>query len=158
MKILKTNDIQEFIKYIVIKNNSIKMWEPSSLTKEKFDIIYSKYTPYLIYNDSDVIGGFLLLDQDYSYWNDEDNLDKANYLHKFFILPQYNGQGLSNKILSLIKEISVSNGKDYLRLDCRQSIPKIRSIYENAGFIMIREFNSEYSGAMYLMEYNLNKS
>ena len=151
------NDLNLFLKAIRIKNNSMnpKMWDESSLTKSAFDQVYDLYLPFLVYEDQKIMGGFLLLEQDFSYWNSIDNQDSCFYIHKLFILPEFNGQGYTTKIMNWIKIYAKQHCKTYLRLDCRQNNPKLNSLYEKEAFLIKRSMISPLSGPMNLREYKI---
>lgn len=157
MKYIAVKNIDDFLHYIRIKNNSLpsKMWSDDQLTVESFNKIYHQYEAFLVEEQGEIIGGYLLLDTDYSYWSEKENLDKAYYIHKLFILDRYNGQGYSNKIITHIKNYAKEKKKDYLRLDCRRHTQKLNDLYESLGFQFKREFNSEFSGSMNLREYKI---
>ena len=123
MEIVKLASPESFLNYIKIKNDSLpqKMWSDESLTIQGLKEVYDTYETYLVYEDEHVIGGFLLLEKDYSYWTPEENQDNAYYIHKLFVLPQFNGRGYAGKIMVKIKEYAKLEHKDYLRLDCRRA-------------------------------------
>ena len=160
MEIRKVKDIEEFLYYIRIKNNSMeeKMWSETQLTQESFDTLYHHYDAYLVTIDQQIIGGYLLLENDYSYWNEKDNQDHAYYIHKLFILAPYNKKGYSRQIIDHIKNIAQTQNKDYLRLDCRYQNIKLNQLYDKLGFKIVRKFNSPVSGKMNLREYQLSSS
>ena len=157
MEIVKLASPESFLAHIKIKNDSLlqKMWSDESLTVQGLEEVYDTYETYLVYEDEDVIGGFLLLEKDYSYWTPEENQDNAYYVHKLFVLPQFNGRGYAGKIMERIKEYAKQEHKDYLRLDCRRHNEKLNHLYESLDFQFKREFDSNFSGEMNLREYQV---
>ncbi len=157
MKIDKQTSAEQFLYYIRIKNNSLptQMWTDDSLTLEGLKEVYNTYETYLVYEEEAVIGGFLLLETDYSYWSEEENKDNAYYVHKLFVLPEFNGRGYAGKIMNEIKDIAKQQGKDYLRLDCRRHNVKLNQLYEGLEFKFKREYDSNFSGEMNLREYKV---
>ena len=159
MIIKQQNNLDLFLKSIKIKNNSMnpKMWSDGSLTKKVFDQTYQNYQIFLAYEKQEIIGGFLLLEHDFSYWNKLDNLDACFYIHKLFILPEFNGQGYTTKIMDWIKAYAKENQKIYLRLDCRKPNQKLNLLYEKEGFHIKRSMTSPLSGLMNLRECKIKK-
>lgn len=157
MEIVKLETPDLFLKYIRIKNDSLenKMWSDHALTIEGFEEIYSTYQTFLVYDQKKIIGGYLLLEQDFSYWSDEENKENAFYIHKLFVLPQFNGRGYSRKIVEEIKQYAKIMHKDYVRLDCRRFNEKLNTLYEMMEFKFKREFDSSFSGPMNLREYKV---
>ncbi len=154
MEINKTDDISLFISYISQKNESMPtpMWKPEQLTIEHFNELYGNYQAYLITEGNTVIGGFLLLEHDYTCWNDIENLDQAFYIHKIFVLKEYNGKGYGHKAIQEIISIGKSLNKKYIRLDCRLHNESLNRYYEQEGLQIVRTTYSPYSGEMNLRQ------
>lgn len=115
------------------------MWNPDNLNPVNFEKMYPNETPYLIYRGKDTIGGFILLEHDNGLWNEEENKQKAFYIHKLVIKSEFSGQGYSEESIELIKKIAVQAGISYLRLDCYGDRPYLIKLYEECGFHQKRE-------------------
>ncbi|OQB24766.1 MAG: Acetyltransferase (GNAT) family protein [Firmicutes bacterium ADurb.Bin182] len=94
------------------------MWNIDNLNPVNFEGMYLDYIPYLIYLEDHIVGGFVLLTHDRFLWNEEENNQRALYIHKLVIKPEYAGKGYAQKSISLINEIALKEGISYLRLDC----------------------------------------
>lgn len=154
MDLFETRDFDLFISYVKRKNDSMypKMWDDSLLTKDAFDKMYGNYRMFLAMVDGRTIGGFVLLDHDYSYWNEKDNEDEAYYIHKIFVLKEYNGLKYGHEMIYEVANIAVANKKDYIRLDCRKHLTSLNNYYEEIGFGVVREMESPISGTMNLRQ------
>lgn len=161
MEIKEINDVEVFLKYLRIKNDDlfkskgIKMWSDDSLSVTGLNEVYNTYQMFLAIKNNDVIGCFILLEKDYSYWNNQENLDSAYYIHKLVVLPKYNGNGYAKEIIASIKEYALKRNKKYLRLDCRLHNNALNNLYESVGFKIKRPMISKFSGEMNLREFKL---
>jgi RimJ/RimL family protein N-acetyltransferase len=115
------------------------MWNMENLNPINFGKMYPNYKPYLIYKNEDVIGGFILLNKDDFLWTEEENMEKAFYLHKLVIKEEFSGKGYAEKSLELIKKIALESTMKYLRLDCYYDRCYLRHLYEKCGFYKKRK-------------------
>jgi ribosomal protein S18 acetylase RimI-like enzyme len=115
------------------------MWNIDNLNPVNFEKMYPNETPYLIYKDENVIGGFILLEHDNFLWDEEENYQKAFYIHKLVIKPEYSGKGYAEESILLIKELALQEGAIYLRLDCYGDRVYLKKLYEKCGFCKKRE-------------------
>lgn len=115
------------------------MWNIENLNPINFGKMYPNYKPYLIYKNEDVIGGFILLNKDDFLWTEEENMEKAFYLHKLVIKQEYSGKGYAEKSMEIIKKIALESGVRYLRLDCYYDRNYLRRLYEKCGFYKKRK-------------------
>ena len=157
MRIEEIKDINRFLYYLNLKNNSMEspMWKKEEITVEYFSKIYSTYKIYLVKEEEKVIGGFLLLDHDYTYWSNEENEKSCYYIHKLFILKEYNKKGYSPQIIQAIIKEGKKHNKKAIRLDSRSHLISLNHFYENLGFRVVRVMISPYSGKMNLRELNI---
>lgn len=129
------------------------MWNPNNLNPVNFEKMYPNETPYLIYRGKDIIGGFILLEHDKGLWNEEENTQKAFYIHKLVIKWEFARNGYAEKSLLLIKDLAVQAEASYLRLDCYGDRPYLRKLYEKCGFYKKRETYME--DGIVLLSYEL---
>jgi GNAT superfamily N-acetyltransferase len=115
------------------------MWNMENLNPVNFEKIYPDYKSYLIYKNQDIIGGFILIDKDDFLWTQEENIEKAFYLHKLVIRHEFSGKGYAEKSMELIKKIALESGVRYLRLDCYYDRSYLRDLYEKCGFYKKRK-------------------
>jgi GNAT superfamily N-acetyltransferase len=72
--------------------------------------------------------------EDRLFWPDVTQSESA-FVHRFAVRRRFAGLGISSALLSWAVERARSLGRDYLRLDCEASRPKLRAVYERFGFI-----------------------
>ena len=157
MQLKEIDDITEFLYYLNQKNDSMDppMWKKEDITKEHFQEIYDEYQIFLAVEDEIVIGGLLLLQHDYNYWNEQENKDNCFYIHKLFILPAYNGKGYSKRIVDEVEKIARKHGKMAIRLDSRVYLTSLNALYDRLGFTIQRVMESSLSGTMNLRQRNI---
>ena len=69
------------------------MWNPEYLSKEEFLKKYIDCEMFIAQEDKDIIGGFVLVESDHSFWNNDENNESAYYIHKLVIKDDYTGKG-----------------------------------------------------------------
>lgn len=136
---LNKNQIQVFLDILFeramwLESINQPMWNTENLNPVSFEKMYPNQMPYLIYQGEDVVGGFILLEQDKFLWNEEENNQKAFYIHKLVIKSEFSGKGYAEKSILLIKELAVQAGISYLRLDCYEDRAYLMKLYEKCGF------------------------
>lgn len=67
----------------------------------------------------------------------EDDINDAYYLYKLVTKPSY--KKLGKIIFDIAKDMAIQNNKRYLRLDCLTRNRKLNDIYNNYGFILVKE-------------------
>jgi GNAT superfamily N-acetyltransferase len=71
--------------------------------------------------------------EDPLFWPDVPQGQSA-FVHRLAVGRQFAGGGISSALLRWAVERARSLGKDYLRLDCEASRPRLRAVYERFGF------------------------
>lgn len=59
------------------------MWNPEYLSKEEFLKKYINCEMFIAQDDKEVIGGFVLVESDPSFWDNDENNDSAYYISVF---------------------------------------------------------------------------
>jgi GNAT superfamily N-acetyltransferase len=116
-----------------LKENAKDMWNVEELNTESIIKKYVCPKCYLGFEDGEKIGGFLLIEKDKRYWPDRIE-DKAYYIHKFVVKPEYSKKRYSHKMLEWIKELGIKNDKKYIRLDYEKHRSYLRNMYLDHGF------------------------
>lgn len=115
------------------EQNRIEQWGDWYYTElynaEYFIKAMKEYHLYVIKQAKEIIGVFLLKDEDQDYWNDN---EKAYYIHHLVTKIGYPGLGI--KILDFIEELAKQNEIKYLRLDCIRTNQKLNQYYLDYGF------------------------
>jgi serine O-acetyltransferase len=107
--------------------------------KEEFLEIIRKGAYHLVLRDTEVIGGFALL-EDSGEW--EDTSSDAFYLRRAVSKVGY--KNLGSYIAGEAKRLSREAGKTYLRLECVYSNQQLNDIWERQGFAFVRDAQSSY--------------
>lgn len=140
---LDKSEIQVFLAILLERAKWLEsigqlMWSIENLDPVNFEKMYPNYKPYLIYENDNIIGGFVLLEHDDFLWSEEDN-EKALYIHKLVIKSEFAGKGYAEKVIVLIKELARQAKVQYLRLDCYGDRVYLRKLYEQCEFYKKRE-------------------
>ena len=133
------DDIEEFHKIIIsrckwFEEKNINQWKVTSYPI-RYNINYFKEQMnnlYIIKNNNEVLGGFLLKDNDEKYWSDSNNV-KAYYIHH--LATKIGIKGLGKLLISFAINKSKQDKKDYLRLDCVALNKKLNEYYRQLGFV-----------------------
>lgn len=144
IKQLDKSQIQIFLDILLerakwLESINQPMWNIENLNPVNFEKMYPDNSLYLICKGEDVIGGFILLEHDKFLWNEKENNEKAFYIHKLVIKPEFSGKGYAEKSIYLIKDLAVQAGASYLRLDCYGDRAYLNKLYEHCGFYKKRE-------------------
>lgn len=139
VKKLDKNNIQTLLDLLLERAKWLEtinqpMWNTSNLNPASFEAMYPDNIPFLIYNAENIIGGFILLKNDRFLWSEEENTQKAFYIHKLVIKPEFSGRDYAEESISLIKELAVQAEVSYLRLDCYDDRNYLKKLYERCGF------------------------
>lgn len=108
---------------------------------EDFTVAYLGDTP---------IGCMVILDKDDYFWP-EIPKGASLYIHKLAVKRAFAGQGFAREMIDHVKSLSIERGIGAVRLDCRSYKHKLRRLYEDAGFVPVKEaVIGDYSAAFYL--------
>jgi GNAT superfamily N-acetyltransferase len=72
--------------------------------------------------------------EDGQFWPDVPR-DESIFLHRLAVRRRFAGGGISSSLLSWAAGRARSLRRDYLRLDCEASRPRLRAVYERFGFV-----------------------
>jgi GNAT superfamily N-acetyltransferase len=90
---------------------------------------------FFIAESEDAVAGvvkFQLTDE--LFWPDAPKGESA-FVHRLAVKRKFAGGAVSSALLNWAVERARSLGRDYLRLDCEASRPKLRAVYEKFGFV-----------------------
>jgi ribosomal protein S18 acetylase RimI-like enzyme len=95
-------------------------------------------------NNADVRAACRLLRSDPAVWGEQS--DDAGYVHGLVIDRACAGAGLGRRLLDLVAERVRGSGRQFLRLDCVEGNPRLRSYYRELGFREVgrREFDNRW--------------
>ncbi len=114
------------------------MWPQDSLTPERLERQYPGGQGHLGWLDTQPVAAMILLPSDPLFWPADPPGD-ALYLHKLAVHPDWQGHGLSAQMIPAAIKETRAVGRPWLRLDTAAERPKLRSLYESLGFVLVRE-------------------
>ncbi len=124
--------LDEAAQWLVAKG-IVGPWRPGSFSRRAFVEQIARGEVYVARMGKEKVGTITL------QWNDELFWPKApsnaGYVHKLALRPTYLRRGFGLQMLEWAERVSKAAGKKFLRLDCLAENGKIRSYYENLGFI-----------------------
>ncbi len=123
------------------KDNNIKQWSKylTNHPKEQFIKVIEAGNYYILKIDNEIVAGFEV-SNDSHFWND--NSPNAYYLYK--VVSKVGYKNIGSEIFKNAKNITIENGKKYLRTECLASNEKLNDIYDKNGFKYIKEGQDYY--------------
>ena len=100
--------------------------------------------------DGDAAGVIRFQLEDRLFWPDLPSPTESAFVHRLAVRRRYKGQGVSEALLAWSVDRARALGKRHLRLDCDESRPKLRTLYERFGF---RFHSFRQVGAYYVARY-----
>ena len=140
IELAKKNDITSIIEILKqrcdwFRENNIKQWtDDYYIDRYNFDYFSKEMNInklYVVRINEEIVGVFLLKDEDKTYWNDNKN---AYYIHHLATKVQH--KGLGKKILKFIVDLAKENGKMCIRIDCMKNNEKLNKYYLSKGFVL----------------------
>ena len=127
----------------------VVMWEEGELVPERIASECAAGQFFIAFVDDDPAGVIRFQLQDLLFWPDLPQSESA-FIHRLAVRRRYKGQGVSTALLQWSVDRARALGKRHLRLDCDESRPKLRALYERFGF----QFHSfRQVGAYYVARY-----
>lgn len=140
IQLAKKEDLESFHRIIILrckwfKDNKINQWKINSYPVRYDESYFEKQMLenklFIAKKGNDVVGGFLLIDDDPDHWSDCDKV-KAYYLHHF--ASKVGENGIGKIMINFALEEAKKNNKEYLRLDCVSDNEKLNNYYKSLGF------------------------
>lgn len=152
IEVAKEEDLEEFHNIIVsrckwLEEKGVNQWRPTSYPV-RYNVDYFREhinNLYIIKDDKEVLGGFLLKDADERYWSDSNDVS-AYYIHH--LATKVGVKGLGRLLILFAIDKAKEDNKDYLRLDCVAHNEKLNEHYERLGF--------KYSGVIQIKNWSEN--
>jgi GNAT superfamily N-acetyltransferase len=127
----------------------VVMWEEGELVPERIAAECAAGQFFIAYVDDAPAGVIRFQLEDRLFWPDLPQGESA-FVHRLAICRRYKGQGVSTALLQWSVDRARTLGKRHLRLDCDESRPKLRALYERFGF-QLHSFRQV--GAYYVARY-----
>ena len=137
--VAKEENLEEFHNIITsrckwLEEMGVNQWRPTSYPV-RYNINYFREhinNLYIIKDDKEVLGGFLLKDADERYWSDSNNVS-AYYIHH--LATKIGVKGLGRLLILFAINKAKQDKMEYLRLDCSSRNKRLNQYYEQLGFI-----------------------
>lgn len=127
----------------------VVMWEEGELLPESIANEVAAGQFFIADVDGEPAGVIRFQLDDQLFWPDLPQGESA-FVHRLAVRRRYKGQGVSTALLAWSVDRARALGKRHLRLDCDESRPKLRALYEGFGF----QFHSfRQVGAYYVARY-----
>ena len=127
----------------------VTMWEEGELAPDRIAREIAAGQFYLADVDGDIAGAVRFQVEDLLFWPDIPQ-GRSAFVHRLVVRRRYKGEGISTALMRWAVERTRSMGKHDLRLDCDESRPKLRALYEQFGF---RFHSFRQVGAYYVARY-----
>jgi GNAT superfamily N-acetyltransferase len=127
----------------------VVMWEEGELVPARIAAECAARQFFIAYVDGDPAGVIRFQLEDRLFWPDLPQSESA-FVHRLAVRRRYKGQGVSTALLRWAVDQARALGKRHLRLDCDESRPKLRALYEGFGF-QLHSFRQV--GAYYVARY-----
>jgi GNAT superfamily N-acetyltransferase len=117
-----------------LEQSGIAMWQDDELIPSRIAADVDARLFFIAECDSEAAGVVKFQLEDQQFWPDVPRGESA-FVHRLAIGRGFAGRGISSALLSWALERAQSLHRDYLRLDCEASRPKLRAVYESFGFV-----------------------
>ncbi|GIW26481.1 MAG: GNAT family N-acetyltransferase [Meiothermus sp.] len=126
--------LQEAARWLMDRGQPL--WHLEELTPEHFRPVARQGELFLAYLGSRAVGTMTYQLADPLFWP-EIPLGTSAFLHKLAIRREVAGQGVAAAMVGWAVERARRSGLAYLRLDTDFNRPKLRSFYEQLGFVCV---------------------
>jgi GNAT superfamily N-acetyltransferase len=128
----------------------VVMWEEGELDATCIDAEIDAGQFFIADVDGDPAGVIRFQLEDRLFWPDLPSPTESAFVHRLAVRRRYKGRGVSDALLAWSVDRARALGKRHLRLDCDESRPKLRALYERLGF---RFHSFRQVGAYYVARY-----
>lgn len=136
------------------QNNIPNLWNETNILWDNLEKSYQISDFYIAYLNEKPVGCVAVTDIDTTYWHNIE-CGKSLYLHKLAIKNEARGNRLSSQMIDHVKNIARSRGINEIRLDCNADRAKLRKIYEDQGFKLVKEIVNDEGYRLALYKTNI---
>jgi GNAT superfamily N-acetyltransferase len=111
----------------------VVMWEVDELAPERVANEVAAGQFVIAESRGEPAGALRFQTEDLLFWPDIPQEDSA-FVHRLVVSRRFKGQGVSTALLRWAVDRARVLRKRHLRLDCDESRPKLRALYEHFGF------------------------
>jgi GNAT superfamily N-acetyltransferase len=83
--------------------------------------------------EGEIVGVVKVQSSDPRFWPDIGG-DDSLFLHRLAVIPSFAEKGVSRVLIGCVIDEARRQERRYVRLDCAADRPKLRAVYERAGF------------------------
>jgi len=127
----------------------VVMWDEDELDRARIVEEVAAGQFFIAYVDGEPAGVIRFQLEDHLFWPDLPQ-DASAFVHRLAVHRRFKGQGVSQALLAWSVDRARALGKRHLRLDCDESRPKLRALYEGFGF---RFHSFRHVGTYYVARY-----
>ncbi|MEU9110500.1 GNAT family N-acetyltransferase [Streptomyces sp. NPDC048483] len=123
-----------------MQDNGIDQWKPGEKDEEHFRHRIAereKGEVWLTEAAGRIVGGFELWWEDVPAWGEQPPV--AGYVHRLMVDRAYAPAGTGRAMLGQAERRIAEAGREWCRLDCVSSNPRLRTYYEGAGYTVVGE-------------------
>jgi GNAT superfamily N-acetyltransferase len=117
-----------------LDQSGMSMWRADELLPSNVSTDVAAGLFFIAESEGTAAGVIKFQLQDELFWPDVPQSESA-FVHRLAIKRQFAGGNISRALLNWAVEKTRSLGREYLRLDCEASRPKLRAVYEKFGFV-----------------------
>ena len=117
-----------------LQRSEMAMWRDDELVPSRIAADVNAGLFFIAECDGEAAGVVKFQLEDGQFWPDVPQTESA-FVHRLAVRRRFARRGISSALLSWAVERARSLRRDYLRLDCEASRPKLRKVYERFGFV-----------------------
>jgi GNAT superfamily N-acetyltransferase len=126
--------LQEASHFADARIPGVVMWEQNELAPEHIAAEISAGLFFIAEADGAAAGVIRFQLDDELFWPDLMDPSRSAFIHRLAVRRLFAGQGVSVALLEWAVARARTLGKRYLRLDCDDDRPKLKTLYERCGF------------------------
>ncbi|MEV0371597.1 GNAT family N-acetyltransferase [Streptomyces sp. NPDC050636] len=143
-----------------MQESGIDQWKPGGKGVEHFRLRIKEGEVWLAEAAGRIVGAFELWWQDEPAWGPQP--PEAGYVHRLMVDRTHAPAGTGRSMLAHAERRIAEMGREWARLDCLASNPRLRTYYEGAGYTFVGEQSSKSDGggapyAVTLLEKRLSR-
>jgi GNAT superfamily N-acetyltransferase len=132
-----------------LEQSGMTMWRGDELSPARLTAEVEAGLFFLAEADGAVAGVIKFQLEDSLFWPDVPPGQSA-FVHRLAVKRQFAGRAISTALLGWAVERTRGLGRQYLRLDCEASRPRLRAVYEKFGF---RHHSDKQVGPYFVSRY-----
>lgn len=116
-----------------LKDHNIPLWSENMFTPENIVRDLLAYSYFVAEDNGEIVGTFRFQLEDPEVWPEVTGHNSA-FIHRVVVARSHTGRGVAQQMIRHAQLLTLKAGRRYLRLDCASERPKLRAVYERAGF------------------------